>query len=104
MKLTDIISKNKGVKLFLLPDSARCDADHTYFPRWNSREYVYNAFVIDAFSRRMLGLRVSTSLRTETVLDVLEQAVYDRRVGHHAQSHHSDRSLLVGLVWWSCPA
>jgi transposase InsO family protein len=46
----------------------------TYVATW--RGFAYVAFVIDAFSRRIVGWRVSTSLRTELVLDALEPALY----------------------------
>ena len=50
------------------------------------------AFVIDVFARRIVGWRVSTSLRTDFVLDALEQAIYDRRGdGAGDLVHHSDR-------------
>ena len=56
------------------------------------RGFVYVAFVIDVFARRIVGWRVSASLRTDFVLDALEQAIYDRwrrRAG--GLVHHSDR-------------
>ena len=65
-------------------------ADFTYVATW--RGFVYVAFVIDAFARRMVGWRVSTSLRTDFVLDALEQALYDRGGdGLAGLVHHSDR-------------
>jgi putative transposase len=51
-------------------------ADFTYVPTWSRMVYV--AFVIDAYSRRILGWRVATSMRTELVLDALEHAVWTR--------------------------
>ncbi|MBN9801147.1 hypothetical protein DMP15_28475 [Pseudonocardia sp. UM4_GMWB1] len=51
---------------------------------------VYVAFVIDAYSRRILGWRAGTSTRTELVLDALEQAVWIR-----AQDSHDD---LPGII------
>ena len=51
-------------------------ADFTYVATW--RGFVYVAFVIDVFARRIVGWRVSASLRTDFVLDALEQAIYDR--------------------------
>ena len=54
--------------------------------------FVYVAFVIDVFARRIVGWRVSNSLRTDFVLDALEQAIYDRRGdGAGDLVHHSDR-------------
>jgi putative transposase len=65
-------------------------ADFTYVATW--RGFVYVAFVIDVFARRIVGWRVSPSLRTDFVLDALEQAIYDRReVGVEDLVHHSDR-------------
>jgi len=63
-------------------------ADLTYVATW--RGFVYVAFVIDVFARTIVGWRASGSLRTDLVLDALEQALYarsdiDRLV------HHSDR-------------
>jgi len=65
-------------------------ADFTYVATW--RGFVYVAFVIDVFARRIVGWRVSASLRTDFVLDALEQAIYDRRhAGVDDLIHHSDR-------------
>jgi putative transposase len=65
-------------------------ADFTYVATW--RGFVYVAFVIDVFARRIVGWRVSASLRTDFVLDALEQAIYDRRAaGVTDLVHHSDR-------------
>ena len=56
------------------------------------RGFVYVAFVIDVFARRIVGWRVSASLATDFVLDALEQAIYDRRgAGVGDLVHHSDR-------------
>jgi putative transposase len=65
-------------------------ADFTYVATW--RGFVYVAFVIDVFSRRIVGWRVSSSLRTDFVLDALDQAIYERcgdDIGDLI--HHSDR-------------
>ena len=48
---------------------------NTYVPTWSGMVYV--AFVIDAYSRRILGWRAATSMRTELVLDALERACQD---------------------------
>ena len=65
-------------------------ADFTYVATW--RGFVYVAFVIDVFARRIVGWRVSSSLATDFVLDALEQAIYDRcRAGTGDLVHHSDR-------------
>ena len=66
-------------------------ADLTYVASW--RGFVYVAFVIDAFARRIVGWRVSNSLRTDIALDALEQALYDRQVEQDALNHHSDRGV-----------
>lgn len=54
--------------------------------------FVYVTFVIDVFARRIVGWRVSASMRTDFVLDALEQAIYARRGDALAGLvHHSDR-------------
>jgi putative transposase len=65
-------------------------ADFTYVATWHG--FVYVAFVIDVFARRIVGWRVSSSLVTDFVLDALEQAIYARcGAGVDALVHHSDR-------------
>jgi putative transposase len=54
------------------------------------RGFVYVAFVIDVFSRRIVGWRASASMRTDLALDALEQALYDRQTDA-GLVHHSDR-------------
>jgi transposase InsO family protein len=49
---------------------------YTYVPTWSGMVYV--AFVLDAYSRRILGWRAATSMKTSLVLDALEQAVWTR--------------------------
>ncbi len=67
-------------------------ADLTYVATW--RGFVYVAFVIDAFARRIVGWRVSSSLHADIALDALEQALYDRTVNEHTDLiHHSDRGV-----------
>ncbi len=67
-------------------------SDLTYVATW--RGFVYVAFVIDVFARRIVGWRVSTSLRTDLALDALEQALHDRtRAGLDGLVHHSDRGV-----------
>ena len=66
--------------------------DLTYVATW--RGFVYVAFVIDAFSRRIVGWRVSSSLHADIALDALEQALYDRAVNENTDLiHHSDRGV-----------
>ena len=63
---------------------------HPYVATWAG--FVYVAFVIDVFARRIVGWCVSSSLRSDFVLDALEQAIYTRcddTVGDLV--HHSDR-------------
>jgi transposase InsO family protein len=62
-------------------------ADLTYVATW--RGLVYVAFVIDVFSRMIVGWRVWNSLKTDLVLDALEQALY-ARTGTQGLIHHSD--------------
>lgn len=65
-------------------------SDFTYVATW--RGFVYVAFVIDVFARRIVGWRVSTSLKADFVLDALEQAICARcGAGPQAIVHHSDR-------------
>ena len=65
-------------------------ADLTYVATWAG--FVYVAFVIDAFSRRIVGWRVSQSLRSDLALDALEQTLY-ARPDTHGLVHHSDRGV-----------
>ena len=65
-------------------------SDLTYIATWAG--FVYVAFVIDAYARRIVGWWASTSLRTDLALDALEQALYERAVGRgDGLVHHSDR-------------
>jgi putative transposase len=67
-------------------------ADFTYVATWTG--FVYVAFIIDAFARRIVGWRVSRSARADFVLDALEQALCDRRpVRQGGLVHHSDRGV-----------
>jgi putative transposase len=69
-------------------------ADITYVATWSG--FVYVAFVIDLFSRRIVGWRASTSLRADLALDALEHALWSRlRSGHEVTGvvHHSDRGV-----------
>ena len=67
-------------------------ADFTYCSTWAGMVYV--AFVIDAFSRRILGWRAATSMRTELVLDALEMALWTRKqagvTDFSGLVHHTD--------------
>ena len=75
-------------------------ADLTCVATW--RGFVYVAFVIDAFARRIVGWRVATTLRTDLALDALEQALYDRPLDDGtALVHHSDRGLQYLSIRYS---
>ena len=67
-------------------------ADFTYVPTWSGMVYV--AFVIDAYSRRILGWRAATTMRTSLVLDALEQALWTRNQAgvqeFNGLIHHTD--------------
>jgi transposase InsO family protein len=65
-------------------------ADITYVATWSG--FVYVAFVIDVFSRFIVGWRVSSSLRSDLALDALEQALWARQPGD-GLIHHSDRGV-----------
>jgi putative transposase len=67
-------------------------SDFTYVATW--RGFVYVAFVIDVFSRRIVGWRTSSSMRTDLALDALEQAIYERCTRDTRDLvHHSDRGV-----------
>ena len=65
-------------------------SDFTYVSTWQG--WLYVAFVIDVFARRIVGWRVSSSMTTDFVLDALEQALYARQPDDDGTLiHHSDR-------------
>jgi transposase InsO family protein len=65
-------------------------SDFTYVSTWQG--WLYVAFVIDVFARRIVGWRVSRTMATDFVLDALEQALYARQPdAENALIHHSDR-------------
>ncbi len=66
-------------------------SDFTYVATWTG--FVYVAFVIDAYARRIVGWRVSRSAHAGFVLDALEQALHDRRPVGGGLVHHSDRGV-----------
>ena len=75
-------------------------SDFTYVSTWQGWQYV--AFVIDVFARRIVGWRQSSSMRTDFVLDALEQALYDRRPQRDgALIHHSDRGSQYVSIRYS---
>ena len=67
-------------------------SDFTYVSTWQG--WLYVAFVIDVFARRIVGWRVSSSMHTDFVLDALEQALYARQPSpEEALIHHSYVSI-----------
>ena len=83
-------------------------SDFTYVSTWQG--WLYVAFVIDVYARRIVGWRVSSSMRADFVLDALEQALYARQPERDgALIHHSDRGSQGGfnrssqhLQSWRC--
>ena len=68
-------------------------ADFTYVATWAG--FVYVAFVIDAFARRIVGWRVSRTAHASFVLDALEQAIHARKPAKGSGLvHHSDSEYL----------
>ena len=75
-------------------------SDFTYVSTWQGWQYV--AFVIDVYARRIVGWRQSSSMRTDFVLDALEQALYDRQPQRDdALVHHSDRGSQYVSIRYS---
>ncbi len=65
-------------------------SDFTYVSTWQG--WLYVAFVIDVYARRIVGWRVGGSMQTDFVLDALEQALYARQPERSGSLiHHSDR-------------
>jgi len=71
-------------------------ADFTYVATW--RGFVYVAFVIDVYSRMIVGWRVSTSMKADLVLDALEQAIHARS-DTTGLIHHSDRGSAIIFLY-----
>ena len=78
-------------------------ADFTYVSSWAG--WVNVAFVIDAYARRILGWRTSTSMTADLVLDAIEQAIWTRqregRDQFDALVAHNDRGVQGGFNWSS---
>ncbi|EJC61975.1 integrase catalytic subunit [Alcaligenes faecalis subsp. faecalis NCIB 8687] len=75
-------------------------ADFTYVSTWQG--WLYVAFIIDAYAKRIVGWRASSSMTTDFVLDALEQAVYDRRPSQaDGLIHHSDRGSQYVSIRYS---
>ena len=75
-------------------------SDFTYVSTWQG--FLYVAFVIDVFARYIVGWRVSTSMKTDFVLDALEQALYARKGQREGKlTHHSDRGTQYVSIRYS---
>ena len=75
-------------------------SDFTYVSTWQGMAYV--AFVIDVYARVIVGWRVSGTMRTDFVLDALEQALYARRPERDGVLiHHSDRGSQYVSIRYS---
>jgi putative transposase len=75
-------------------------SDFTYVSTWGG--FVYVAFVIDAYARRIVGWRVSRTPHASFVLDALEQALHERRPLHRGGLvHHSDRGSQYVSIKYS---
>lgn len=77
-------------------------ADLTYVRTMSG--WVYAAFVLDVYSRMIIGWQVATSLYTDLALDALQMGIWQRqRVGHDLAGliHHSDRGVQGGFNWSS---
>jgi len=75
-------------------------SDFTYVSTWAG--FVYVAFVIDAYARRIVGWRVSRIAHAGFALNALEQALHDRRpLRGSGLVHHSDRGVQGRLKWSS---
>jgi len=75
-------------------------SDFTYVSTWQG--WLYVAFVIDVYARRIVGWRVSTCMTTDFVLDALEQALYARQPGSDGSLiHHSDRGAQYLSIRYS---
>src|SRR3712207_7512929 len=74
-------------------------SDFTYVATWQG--FVYVAFVIDVFARRIVGWKVSRTAHADFVLDALEQALHDRRPvkgGLRSEEHTSELQSRQYLV------
>jgi transposase InsO family protein len=74
-------------------------ADITYVPTWQG--FLYVAFVLDVFSRRIVGWQTATNLRTDLPLDALEMALWNRRVQGGQTIHHSDAGSQYTSIRYS---
>ncbi len=112
------VVRGKGVRMTVADPAAPCPldrvnrqfkaqrpnqlwvSDFTYVSTWQG--FIYVAFVIDVFARRIVDWRVSSSMRTDFVLDALEQALYARQPERSdSLVHHSDRGLQYVSIKYS---
>jgi putative transposase len=112
------VIRGKGVKTTVSDTAAACPldrvnrqfraarpnalwvADFTYVSTWQGHLYV--AFVIDVYARRIVGWKVSSTMRTDFVLDALEQALYARKpFDQGGLIHHSDRGSQYVSIRYS---
>jgi putative transposase len=78
-------------------------SDFTYVSTWQG--WLYAAFVIDVFARRIVGWRVRSSMRIDFVLDALEQALLARQPERDSSlAHHSGVRWSTGLGVTSVPS
>ncbi len=70
-------------------------ADLTYVATWSG--FVYVAFIVDVYSRFIVGWQTSRSLRTDLAIDALEMAIWHRRGDLEGLVHHSDRGSQTGF-------
>ncbi len=76
-------------------------SNFTYVSTWAG--FVYVAFVIDVYARRIVGWKVSPSAQTDFVLDALEQALHARRPAEGGLIHHSDRGVQYVSIRYTEP-
>ena len=112
------VRRDKGIKTTMRDPKALCPtdlvrrnfhadrpnrlwvADFTYVSTWAG--FVYVAFVVDVFARYIVGWKVSYSMRTDFVLDALEQALYARRPApEDGLIHHSDKGVQYVSIRYS---
>jgi len=74
-------------------------ADFTFVSTWQGFAYV--AFIVDVFSRFIVGWRVSRNMKTDFMLDALEQALYARKLDKGGLIHHSDRGSQYVSIRYS---
>ena len=74
-------------------------ADITYVATWSG--FAYTAFVTDVLSRRIVGWRIATTLRTDLALDALEMAIWRRQQNLDGLAHRSDRGVQYICIRYS---